>query len=119
MSAAIGCFLGICNVVFIAIGLEWRDPSLPAHCVITIGMVPGIVTGTFVGCIASVTERCPIWLRRTLLAIPALGVVGGLAHAFELERHFLVAAIPTLVAVMILEHHTRVVDPLPVAAVER
>jgi len=119
MAAALGCLLGFCNVVFIAIGLEWRDPKLQAMWVITFGIVPGIVTGAVAGALAGATSACPVWPRRVLLANPALAVVATLACEFGVDEHFLVAAIPTLVAVMLLERYTRIVEPLPAATPQR
>jgi len=118
-ASLLGTFLGFCNVLFIAMGLQWRDPSLPAHCVITFGLLPGIMIGAFSGWIAGATATWSSWPRRALLAITPLGLVGSLAGVFELGEHTLVAAIPTLVAVMVLERWTRSTSPLPTATVER
>lgn len=118
MPILLGAFLGFCNVLFIAMGLQWRDPSLPAHCVITFGLVPGVMVGGFTGWIASATAPWSPWLRRALLAIAPLGLVGLLAGVFELDEHMIVAAIPTLVSVMLLERWSRVFPTLPTATVE-
>lgn len=119
MPILLGAFLGFCNVLFIAMGLQWRDPSLPAHYVITFGLVPGVIVGAFVGHVAGATASWSAWLRRVLLAITPLGLVGSLAGVFELGEHTLVAAIPTLVSVMLLERWSRVAPALPTAILER
>lgn len=118
-ASLLGAFLGFCNVLFIAMGLEWRDPSLPAHYVIAFGVLPGVTVGAFVGWIAGATATWSAWLRRGLLAITPLGLVASLAGVFELGEHTLVAAIPTLVSVMLLERWSRVVPTLPAATLER
>jgi hypothetical protein len=118
-AALIGAFLGFCNVLFIALGLEARDPSLPAHYVIMFGLIPGVSTGALCGWIADSTRSFSPWLRRGLLAIAPLGLVGSLAGVFEMAEHLYVASIPTLVAVMVLERWTRSPAKLPAATVER
>ena len=118
-ASLIGAFLGFCNVLFIALGLEARDPSLPAHYVITFGLIPGMSTGAMCGWIADATRQFSPWVRRGVLAIAPLGMVCSLAGVFELGEHIYVASIPTLVAVMVLERWTRLPAQLPAATVER
>jgi len=118
-AALIGTILGFCNVIFIAVGLQWRDPHLHSDLVISFGLVPGLITGVVCGWIADATVSLSPWPRRVVLALAPFGMVGFLAGTFDLGQHMLVAMIPTLVAVMLLERWTRSSTPLPAATVER
>jgi hypothetical protein len=116
-----GALLGSANALFIAIAMSCytRDAAGMAVFVFLIGMVPALFTGMVLGAIAGVTPRRNVWLRRALIAIPALALVAALGLFFNVRQMILPAAIPTIVCTLILERSTRYVAPVPVAAALR
>lgn len=103
--------MGALNVVVIAIGMGasvgHHDVLGVAFFVAMVGIVPGVVTGACLGAIAGALRAQPSWLRLPLLLVPALLVVTALALAFSMVSFAGVSAIPTCVAVLLLERWTR------------
>ncbi|MEO8841493.1 MAG: hypothetical protein ABI591_07625 [Kofleriaceae bacterium] len=114
-----GALLGSANALFIAIAMSCytREGADMAVFVFLIGMVPGLFTGMVLGAIAGLTAQRNIWLRRALIAIPAIGLVVALGLFFQVGPLIAPAAIPTIVCTLILERSTRYVAPLPLASV--
>ena len=114
-----GGMLGAANTLFIAIamGVYTHDDAAPAVFVFLIGLIPGLLTGMVLGVVAGATARCNAWLRRALLAGPAIALVALLAKTFGVVELIAPAVIPTLVCVLILERKTRYVASIPVATV--
>ncbi len=112
--------LGLVNVFVIAIGMAvLENEAQMMSLVVVFGGIPGVVAGAFIGAAASALAPQPPAVRLALLALPAVGVVFGLAHEFGMQDLATVSCIPTLVGVLILERWTRVVaaPPVPVARV--
>jgi hypothetical protein len=110
-----GVVLGAANVLVIAIGMGVmaRHGDVTSS-VIMFGGIPGLIAGGLLGGLAQgIATRSP-WLRATVLAVPAVGVVFFLASAFEMTPMAPIACIPTVVAALILERWTRRVTPAPV-----
>jgi hypothetical protein len=112
-----GALLGSANALFIALAMSCytREAAGMAVFVFLIGMVPGLFTGMVLGAIAGLTARRNVWVRRALIAIPALSLVAVLGLFFHVGQMILPAAIPTIVCTLILERSTRYVAPVPVA----
>jgi ABC-type dipeptide/oligopeptide/nickel transport system permease subunit len=118
MAVLRGLLLGALNVIVIAIGMGvMHHDSAVTSLVIVFGAIPGLFAGAVLGVFAGCIDAVRPWLRATLLAVPSMGVVVFLAGVFELYDFALVACIPTLVAVLILERWTRwtATPPVPVA----
>jgi hypothetical protein len=117
-----GTLLGALNVFVIAIGMAGVEaqPNI-AMLVIIFGGLPGVLAGTLLGTLAHVIDDAPVPLRIGVLAVPALGVVFGLAHEFRMQDLAMVSCIPTVVAALILERWTRKVEapPVPIARANR
>ena len=112
--------LGLANVFVIAIGVAALEHEANLMMlVVMFGGIPGVLAGAFLGVTAGALSHLPPTLRIVLLALPAVGVVFGLAHEFAMQDLATVSCIPTLVGVLILERWTRVVPtpPVPVARV--
>jgi ABC-type Mn2+/Zn2+ transport system permease subunit len=84
--------------------------------VITLGMMPALVVGIGVGYLAAESTARSIAWRRRMMAAPAIAGVALLGIAFGLQVIVPLAAIPTVVGVLVLERATREPDELPVAA---
>jgi hypothetical protein len=115
-----GTFLGLLNVVVIAMGLAINENNagvLPL--VMIFGAVPGMFLGLILGLFAGAFPKLAVAARLALLILPALGLVYMLADEFAMSDYILVAMIPTFVASSILERWTRwrETPPLPVAQV--
>jgi hypothetical protein len=115
-----GILLGLANVFVIAIGMAaLENEARLMVLVVMFGLVPGVLAGAVLGAATSwVTSLSPA-LRTLILALPAVGVVFGLAREFGMQDLATVSCIPTLVGVLMLERWTRVVPtpPVPVARV--
>ncbi len=115
-----GALLGLANVIVIAMGMAAFDhePNL-MMLVVVFGVVPGVIAGAFLGAAASALDSHHPLLRMPILALPAVGVVFGLASEFGMQDLATVSCIPTLTGVLILERWTRLVvtPPVPVARV--
>jgi len=86
--------------------------------VVMCGGVPGVALGLVLGIVAAVLAHSNPWVRRVVILLPALALVWGLAHAFEMRPFAELAAVPTLFAALGLEHLTRrTVRPLAPARV--
>jgi hypothetical protein len=111
----VGILLGALNALVIAIGMGiMANDSEVTTLVIMFGGVPGMIAGGFIGWLARrLATRSPR-LRVPLLAALAVSVVCFLAAMFEIYESILVACIPTLTAVLLLERWTRRVTPAPV-----
>ncbi len=115
-----GTFLGLLNVVVIAVGLSISEQNagvLPL--VLVFGAIPGMFLGLILGLFAGAFPRIAVAARLALLIVPSLGLVYMLADEFAMADYILVAMIPTTVASSILERWTRwrETPPLPVAHV--
>jgi hypothetical protein len=106
-----GVLLGALNVVVIAIAMGasmGRGSVLGAALLVSsVGILPGVVTGACLGALAGSMRAQPRWLRVRKLLIPALAVVAALATTLGVISFAAVSAIPTMVAVLILERWTR------------
>lgn len=112
--------LGLVNVFVIAIGMAVLEREAQMmSLVVMFGGIPGVLAGAFIGAAATALAPQRPAVRIALLALPAVGVVFGLAHEFGMQDLATVSCIPTLVGVLILERWTRVVPvpPVPVARV--
>lgn len=109
--AGLGVLLGALNVLVIAIGMAvsvgHSDTVGVAFFVSIVGILPGVVTGACLGALAGAMKAQPRWLRVPTLLVPALALVAALAITFSLISFAAVSAIPTSVAVLILERWTR------------
>lgn len=109
--AGCGVLLGALNVVVIGIGMGASvgrgDVLGTAFVVSIVGILPGVVTGACLGALAGSMRARPRWLRLPMLLVPALALVAALASMFGLLSFAAVAAIPTTVAMLILERWTR------------
>jgi hypothetical protein len=115
-----GTILGVVNVFVIAIGVAALEHEAGLmSLVVMLGGLPGLLAGGIIGGAAQAMSRLSPTPRIALLALPAVGVVFGLAHEFAVPELATVSCIPTLVGVLILERWTRVVSapPVPVARV--
>jgi hypothetical protein len=112
--------LGLANVFVIALGMAVLEhESNLLMLVVVFGGLPGVLAGAFLGAAATAMSHLPPVPRILILALPAVGVVFGLAHEFGMQDLANVSCIPTLVGVLILERWTRIVPtpPVPVARV--
>ena len=115
-----GTFIGLLNVVVIAMGVSISENNagvLPL--VMIFGAVPGMFLGLMLGLFAGGFPKLPVAARLGLLILPSLGLVYMLADEFAMRDYIAVAMIPTAVAGSILERWTRwrETPPLPVAHV--
>ena len=111
---ALGILLGALNVLIIATGLAAIDGDPSTILLVAMyGIVPGVVLGALLGWVAGVMNPLPIWVRRFVIAFPAVLLVWVLASFFLLQEFILVSCIPTAVAVLVLERATRLVLPPP------
>lgn len=116
---AVGKALGLATlnvfVIAYALSIEIRAPM---ETIVVFSIIPALLLGAILGCIAeSTSEQRPLW-RFMVLALPACGLVVVLASAFEMMHFAPHACIPTFVAASILERTTRKPQTVPVAAVE-
>lgn len=106
-----GVLLGALNVLVIGIAMGASmargDVLGVAFFVSIVGILPGVVTGACLGALAGSMRAQPRWLRVPMLLVPALALVAALAMTFGLISFAAVSAIPTTVAVLILERWTR------------
>lgn len=106
-----GVLLGALNVLVIGIALGASmghgDVLSVAFFVSIVAILPAVVTGACLGALAGSMRAQPRWLRVPLLLVPALALVAALAMTFGLVSFAAVSAIPTSVAVLILERWTR------------
>ena len=120
----LGAVLGIANAFVIAIGLSttlepggtWINATIM---VFAVALVPSMLVGFILGSIAERTHDHRRWIRLLVLALPALATVFALASVFSLTAYFARAAIPTLVATLLLERYTRAKPALPMGIVHR
>ena len=111
----LGIVLGALNVLVIAIGMGVLGGEPGIVLLVTMfGIVPAIVLGALLGWIADVMKPLPIWLRRTVLVVPAILLVCVLGAEFSMQQLIFVSSIPTVVASLILERATRLNLPPPV-----
>lgn len=116
--AALGIALGIANLAFVAFAIVWSVPQLsretftePYVTIVVLGFIPSVFAGALTGVIAGATRRWPLAGRLTVVCVVPLVLVYMLGHAFEMEEQIVPTLIPTAVAVLVLEKHTRHVDP--------
>ena len=113
-----GFVLAVANVVVIAIGIAVMERSAEgAGLVMMFGMIPGVLAGLVLGCVAGHMENSNVVARLAALIVPAICVVILLAAQFGMEELIAVASIPSVVAALVLERWTRKVElpPVPVA----
>jgi hypothetical protein len=121
---ALGFLLGLANALVVSVGLSAMDPGNRvemAAIIFVFGIVPASVVGVLLGLLAERLARAPVWLRRVVLVVPALLVVGLLGSMFGLQSAVVVSCIPTTAAAFWLERATRTREapPVPVVAVRR
>jgi hypothetical protein len=115
----LGAVLGLLDTIVIAAGIAaWKHGMYPSvfPAVITLGMMPALVVGIGVGYLAAESTARSVAWRRRMMAAPAIAGVALLGIAFGLQVIVPLAAIPTVVGVLVLERATREPDALPVAA---
>jgi hypothetical protein len=115
-----GTFLGLANVVLIAIGLSMSEANAGVLMLVLIfGCIPGMFLGLILGVFAGAFPKLAVAARLAMLIVPSLGLVYLLADEFAMSDYILVAMIPTVVATSILERWTRwrEAPPLPQATV--
>jgi hypothetical protein len=113
-----GILIGAANTFVIALGLAVvAGEAAVAVMVMMLGVVPGTALGAVLGWTAKVTKAHDVWLRRVLLTVPSIMLVGALASEFALNEYIFVSCIPTVVAAFVLERGTREVPapPVPIA----
>jgi hypothetical protein len=114
---AAGILLGLANTLVCAVGLSVVEPSRDLGVAIMVfGFLPAMLIGALEGGIARLTRTGPRWVRLLLLApIPLLFVLV-LADGLFGSRAYGVA-IPTVVAMLILERSSRAKPLVPQARV--
>jgi hypothetical protein len=122
--ASLGCYLGVANALIcglgIALGLAGNSRivagDLAGMLVFALFLVvPGALFGLGLGMVAERLGDQPIWMRRSVLAIPAIVIVAMLGAATGLDAFVVLSCSPTLAGVWILERRTRVVAAVPEA----
>jgi ABC-type dipeptide/oligopeptide/nickel transport system permease subunit len=114
-SAGKGFVLGAANVLLIAIGIAMMERSGEAVILVTMfGMIPGVIAGTVLGVIAQHMPSHNVGARIAALTLPSVLLVIVLGTVFGMEELIPVASIPSVVAALVLERWTRVVEPPPV-----
>jgi hypothetical protein len=120
---ALGGLLAICNTTFNAIALAMTAPVAHIHrvdvgvAVMFVSTLPAIVIGLCLGGLASRVATMRPWRRLLFLAPPAIAAVWTLGCLFESKDFIVVASIPTLVCVAILERGSRAGAELPIARI--
>lgn len=115
-----GLFLGLVNVVVIAVGLTLGEDNAGVFLLVMMfGAVPGMVLGLVLGLFAGTYAKLSVWLRLGAMIAPSLGLVYMLADEFAMRDYIMLAMIPTAVSASILERWTRwrEAPPLPVVHV--
>lgn len=116
----LGSLLGALDVLAIAFGIaatyareELVAVALP---IAAAGILPGLLTGAFLGSLAERLGARPVWLRLMVLFAPALLLIVfgpallmlvGIARIGDMVEFAEFACVPTLVAVLVLERATR------------
>jgi ABC-type dipeptide/oligopeptide/nickel transport system permease subunit len=116
-ASAYGGFLGFMNTAFIAICVDATSDYhvLIAFCTFVFGLIPALLTGFILGAVGAAIGAWPVWLRRFVLAVPAVAVLLGLACCFGMLNVFLLPIIPTVIAALLLERRTRARPRAPIA----
>jgi hypothetical protein len=119
--SGVGVLLGMFNVLVISagMGIAAHEPGV-AFFVFMFTIIPGVFAGAILGALADASARRAPALRYISLGGFALAVLSALASFFDLMDYVPLAAIPTAVAVILLEGATRrrpVDPPIPVATV--
>ncbi|HUS31719.1 MAG TPA: hypothetical protein VMZ53_24625 [Kofleriaceae bacterium] len=115
---ALAILLGLANTIVIAFGLAVAIPERGvAGAIFIFGFIPGMMIGAIEGGIARLTARTPPWVRLILLTPIPVGFVLLMATSLHFRASSTGAAIPTLVAVLILERHSRKRPLVPPARV--
>jgi hypothetical protein len=110
-----GILLGLVNTIVIAIGLAVAVPSRSLGAsIVMFGFIPGMLIGAFIGGIAGLIAKHPPWVRIVLLTPIPVAFVVVMANMLQLGTAGNLTAIPTLVAVLLLESWSRI----PAAGVE-
>lgn len=105
---ALGGWLGLANVVVIAIAFGVRAGTTEAFSlVLMFGALPGIVTGVSCGALAARTTGAPGWARLATVITPAIAVIAMMGQASGLDAYVPLCALPTLAAAVHLERQTR------------
>lgn len=114
---AAGILLGLANTIVCAIGLSVVVPDRDlGPAIVMFGFLPAMLIGALEGGIARATRESPRWVRLILLAPIPLGFVLFMADGLFGSRAYGVA-IPTVVAMLILERVSRVKPLVPQARV--
>jgi hypothetical protein len=117
-----GVVLGFCNTVVVALCICAISPGAsvaPFFLVVMYGCVPGILTGAFLGHLASALSH----VNRHLVLAGLIGVsclaVASLGDMFGRQELIFMACIPTAASCSVLERWTRAkrVERLPLARV--
>lgn len=113
MGAVVGMGLGAINVLVVAIAYRLSGEE-GAFFVFMFGILPGLGTGAFLGCIGDLMKKVHPVARWLVLAVPAVGAVAVLGDFFGMYDLIVYASIPTLAISTILERQTRA-KPVPPA----
>jgi hypothetical protein len=113
--------LAMFNVLVISagMGVATREPGV-AFFVFMFTIIPAVFAGAILGALADASATHAPALRYVSLGGLALAVLSGLASFFDLMDYVPLAAIPTVVAVILLEGATRrrpADPPIPMATV--
>jgi ABC-type dipeptide/oligopeptide/nickel transport system permease subunit len=116
-ASAYGGLLGFANTAFIAIcvGAGHEYHLLIGFFTFVFGLIPALITGFILGALGMAIGTWHPWLRRLVLAIPAIAVLLALAACFGMVNLFLLPIIPTAVAALLLERRTRTAPVVPIA----
>src|ERR1051325_4917331 len=89
----------------------------PAEAAVVFGGIPGVMLAPLLGAIDAIAEVRSLHLRISLLVLPAMSIVLGLAVALDLLELLPTACIPTFATAMLLEQWTGrpAPPPIPVA----
>jgi hypothetical protein len=113
-----GLILAIANTIMcaaaIAIADGRSDPDV-FGLVVAYGITPAVTAGALLGILAGLVQTRR-WIRIAILLPPAAGTVLLLGQAFGLEEMVVLACVPTLASVLLLEHWTRLIVPSPIPA---
>lgn len=111
----LGILLGVTNVIANALLFGALDDPRAVGFVFVYGILPGIIAGTIIGALASISARCSRWLRHcVLMGTASFGVfcLGAMFDAMDFVPYSLV---PTLALTGLLEWRTYVRWPDPAA----
>ena len=112
-----GAFLGLANVLVIALGIAIREHGgFEAFAALSIiGALPALLAGLLIGIIADRTGRWQVTTRLVVIITPALLVVMFIGCAVGFDAYVTLSFMPTIAAALYLEQRTRSPSRVPPA----